>query len=330
MRPIIRGFILVVLISAFLPGVVSLIQPISVSGHNEFGGCTTFAAIGSATQDGRPIVLQNIDEAYSFRGEVCTISDPRYYRFMAVNLTRTSNASITNVYHGMNEKGLALATTNVPTSKSSTRGWKFDQHVIEILRRASTPEEAYRILTLNLNLHGYNGWGRTWIFCNASHVVAAENANVTVAILKSFTDGFVVETQHFNALTEYNTMRYKQVTEDSMIRFERTNELIQKSYGKLNLDVVKEIATDRKNNLAAAICNSGDRDQNGNPMGTLASTIMLPSSVEPAMWTALGSPPCMNEYTLRTIKSSPAPTTTGAAIATPMIISVKAKTTLTA
>lgn len=288
------------------------------SNENEIGGCTSFAAVGSATQDGLSIVAQTVDERVDEVFVLSTLANLGHYRFMAVNVTYPERyPNVPHVYHGLNEKGLALLTTAVPTVYS-LNGWNYVQHIVEILENAATPDEAYRILTQNLKSHGLHDYGRTWTFSNATHVMAVETTNGVVAIVKSFTDGFIVQTNHFNVLTQYDEW----IPSSSPTRFRRATDLIRGNYGKLNPSIAMQIVRDRANGVNA-ICNRGSTDKDGKELGTLASSIMLPSNTKPTMWTALGNPPCANEFVQRTIEPSGAPASATPAIAISMLPNLK-------
>lgn len=260
--------------------------------------CTTFAAIGSVTSEGQPIVVENTDVEIGLSAEVFTKANPGRYSFTAVYVLDKRAGPGGYPKHGLNEKGLALVMTAVDSSSFNSSGWYIQTHAQDILERAATPEEAYRILTQNIRAHGFHGspygGGATWTFSNATHIIAAESTSDTVVLVKSFSDGYVVQTNHYTILKQYNK---QPISTGSMKRLNRAAELIEKNRGKLNVDLAVKIARDHENGVYSICCHKTD-------FSTVASSVMSPSKDvdKSVMWTAIGHP-CQNEYVIRSMQT---------------------------
>ncbi len=284
-------------------------QLILLAPTDKVEACTTFAAIGSFTSKGQPVVVENTDVEIGLSAEVRTMTNQGRYSFAAVYVLdkRVRALGYPDGYpkHGLNEKGLAVVMTSVATRAVSfnSSGWYCPTHLQDILERAATPEEAYRVLTQNIREHSLAsvgsvyGGGLTWIFSNATHVIAAECTSDTVVLVKSFSDGYVVQTNHYTVLQQYNI---QPIGTGSMKRLNRTAELIEKNRGKLNVDLAMKITRDHENGAYSICCHKAD-------FRTVASSIMSPAkdADKSAMWTAIGQP-CQNEYVIRTMQTQAA------------------------
>ena len=248
------------------------------------------------TADGQPIMVENADVESWYRAEVFINATPGRYRFTVLYVIGSKGGGYP--HHGLDEKELAVVMTAVASSSFNSRAlWYSPAHLQGMLEKAATPEEAYKILTQNIRQYSLRGseygGGMTWMFSNATHVIAAETTSDTVALVKSLSDGYIVQTNHFTKLKECNKLP---VSIGSMRRFNRTTELIEKNYGKLNLQLATEIARDHANGDSSICSHTGAQKI----FCTAASSILLPSKEagKLVMWTAIGEP-CTNEYVIR-------------------------------
>jgi hypothetical protein len=133
---------------------LGLAESVAVGGAPQ---CSSFAAWGSATEDGQMIIGRNTD--YPLNGYFDTNPTVLYFdptdgaqRYMTITSAGFHNAGVC----GMNERGLYLAIHTVPASGVSEQGLPVFMVGQQVLREASTLEGATALLEQERPAAGWN------------------------------------------------------------------------------------------------------------------------------------------------------------------------------
>lgn len=255
--------------------------------HMMSGLCTSFAAAGAATKDGRTILGQNID----------------WYPGFPVDLLRVKHQS------GLTQLTLSLGGFAEYTLSSAGFGMCANSTL--------TPMEGFK---LNIPLACYlpkamrqkNIGDALGVFCQAARGVGyyhlASSEGDMVGIESVFDDfnvlqperDMLVHSNHY--LTERfmkGDLAYTGIP-DSYLRVQRIRRLMERSYGEITPQTMMEILADH-NNYPTSICRHHDRETPRlfNAV-TLASFVMVPE--DGVMFLAAGNP-CECEYVGYSINS---------------------------
>ncbi|AJG99433.1 hypothetical protein LF65_02863 [Clostridium beijerinckii] len=240
------------------------------------GLCTSFAATGKATQDGKTILGQNIDflpetpidllkihHANGIKQFVLSFSNSSEFIFSSAGIGMCANATIGKNYSFNIPVGCYLP--KVMREKSI-------HDAVDILKQVARGLGYYHLADIN------------------GQILGIESIYNDFEILYPERD-IMLHSNH------YITERFKEqdtapeLQPDSYHRLDRIRSLIDKHYGHINIEIIKKILIDHDQN-PNSICRHIDHKV---PISskTLASFIMLPE--EGTIYIAAGNP-CEYEY----------------------------------
>lgn len=262
-------------------------------------GCTTFAAVGSASSGGKTYLMKNRDTRgnYKFEGS-------GYYKNRAVNLIQclktddgnviigVTNTGSTGFMMGMNKYGLAVASNmghTIETSHLSPQNYQAISGRPQLLREAlecSTAYEAVNLALSKLTKFSMKVPGILW-FVDAGNIYVVEGSLNQFAV-QHITDGATSRSNHFILMDQLNS---KENDDSCICRKIRANELIEENLGSINREKLIEFSMDHKNGPSEnSICrHSKDPEESV----TVSTAIMEIDCNNPQMSTisiALGSP----------------------------------------
>jgi isopenicillin-N N-acyltransferase like protein len=244
------------------------------------GLCTSFAATGAATENGKTIVGQNIDWSPNFPIDLLHLKPKKGPESLTIAFGGILEWSLTS-------KGLGLAmnltltppkeqTLTVPTGVVA---WKAMQQ---------------KNIGDALGIFAANARGLlNYVLASADgNLLQIESTPDDYNVLYPERD-FMVHSNHY--LTERFKSRDNVVVccPDSYVRLERIKKLMNKHYGKLSPQVMMKLLADHSN-YPSAICRHVDKDKP--PVlhfETLVSVIMVPE--DKTMYVAFGQP-CKTKY----------------------------------
>ena len=236
---------------------------------SEAEGCTVWAASGPATADGLPLLTKNRDYnlAHLPLQAVARATPQDGYRYLYV----TSAGSPCVFSSGMNEKGLAVADTYVPSSDNGPGLARYTL-MMELLEHHASVTSALEYLKAtprmgpgNLVLVdvegemavfevGHRYWG---IVPPTNHVVAATNHFVT-STLRSY------YVKHEGGGTD----------DESEARYQSIHQQLSRNWGALSGDRARSIMAHHADG-EAAIC----RHNLSGSSGTISNAIFLPAEL---------------------------------------------------
>ena len=273
--------------------------------YNAIGGmiypeeCTTFAAIGKSTKDGKPILLKNRDTNGSKK-----FIGPEYYNNREINIlvaTETldgntiigiTKAGSCGLMMGMNKYGVAAASNfgqlaEVAHFSPVNRGTSGRPQILrEGLQCTSAAEATNQALTrLVKNPMALPG---IIFFMDANNIFVIEGSSAdNLFAVQHITDGIVYRSNHFQLLNHLNN----EEAVSAICREKRAKELINQNYGKINRDKLKEFSMDHKHGPGDnSICRHNNDPEAG---VTVSAAIMEINVDEPQKSTidiAIGSP----------------------------------------
>ncbi len=261
-------------------------------------GCTTFAAVGSATPDGKAILLKNRDTGgnAAYKGE-------GYHQNREVNITlalKTDDgntmvgvtvAGSTGFMMGLNKYGLAAACNfgqAAEISHLSSQELYGISGRTQMLREGlecSSVTDAVNLTLGKLTRASMGTPGILW-FADAKNIFIIEGSFGQFA-LQHVTDGIAVRSNHFALLDHLNDEK----AISSLCRKIRGQELAMEAFGKIDRKKLIEFSMDHKNGPEAnSICrHSPDPEESA----TVSASIMELEDEHPEksrISIALGSP----------------------------------------
>ncbi len=209
-------------------------------GSLAFAGCSSFAAWGDHSADGDLIIGRNLDyplNGYFDENPIVTYFEPTDggQRYLSLGSAGLHPPSLTS----MNESGIYLAAHLIPTEETSFEGTPMYFVVSDIIRHATTFDEAvarFRDRRLTLG----------WAFVLASHkegrVATLEITNERVAVRES-KDGKHFLTNHFSFLENSNLFVNRAVEDDTKGRYFQMQEGLRRA-GKVTPEIAAHIMGD--------------------------------------------------------------------------------------
>jgi len=230
--------------------------------------CTVWAASGSATRDGTPILTKNRD--YSFKHVPLQLlahaAPSEGYQYLYV----TSAGSPAVFSSGMNEKGLAVADTHVPSGDVGP-GLSRYTLMMMLLEQHSTVTSALACLRKTSCM----GAGNLILADALGDLAVVENGYRQCGFI-SPVDHVVVATNHFvtSELRDQSLGdRAGTPTSESEARRQTVWALLNESRGALDVDAAKKVMAHHNANGRAAIC----RHQLDDDAGTISNAIFIPA-----------------------------------------------------
>lgn len=249
--------------------------------------CTTFAILAEATTNGVPLIGQNCDlpAFYSDLGVVVEIVPDQG----PATLMLTTAGQIS--YVGINQLGMGVFANFL-----TCEGWRAGFPRYMYSRLALTTAAVEDAIQLVSGIHRASS--RNLIMMDKNGAADLENTP-TRAIILLPKNGLLAHSNHYTAKDLLEEERLHGVElENSRIRLDRMQHLLQENHGKLNVQVMQEILRDR-GTYPHCLCQiHGDESvqspgDNGADIITFASVIAEPT--EGNLWVAIG-PPNQYEY----------------------------------
>ena len=230
-------------------------------------GCTTWAASGSATADGEPILAKNRD----YRPDhlplqhVVRAMPAAGYPYLYV-----SSAGSPGVFSaGINQAGLAIADTHVYSTDlgPGLPSFALMMHILEGHERVSSALEYLRVMPRlgrnNLILADADG-----------HLAVFEGGHTHFGLFESH-DGVLVNTNHF-ASDEmrgyFASVDPPQARGRSLGRYEMVNRALVAAHGRIDLALAQELAARHNGPLGSICCHP----QAGTNVMTISASVFLP------------------------------------------------------
>ena len=205
-------------------------------------GCTSFAAMNSATQDGSLIVGRNLD----YDGVGVWDQHPTLIFYNPIKGYKHVSATSAGVHTGgitaINEKGLSISLHQI-LCEDVNLGTSILDIGDQIIRNAQSIEEAVKIIKQNevagcwsyLMTDSLNGKSRI-------AVVSLSSSKVRVQFFKdhaALSNFYLNKEMHKN---EYEILQ--SITDSSRFRFERMMELVKNNYGDINVTRAADFLSD--------------------------------------------------------------------------------------
>ncbi len=277
----------------------SFLDILSIGWSNEgkainymFGGCSSFAARGKATEGGILIHARNIDfpdEEVLRKHAVLIVYEPDMGKKMVI----PGWAGLIGALTGMNEEGVTLSEDTISTSDDDIKGTPFMLLLRNALQNANTAEELRDLVKISKKTTGY--LVLTTSPKDQQIFLMEFNPNIfSVFIPKAGTCGTEVKGGEEGKLRAFcevddvifgtnnprdeNLIKIYAGSENSIARFERWQQLVREYYGKFNVEILKKILSDNYDVRKGKITNPSHyticTDSN------IQSIIMLPEKKE--------------------------------------------------
>ncbi len=263
--------------------------------------CTTFAAIGKATANGKPILLKNRDtsgdsrfdnkESHYMNKEISVVIAIKTDN--GNQIIGVSKAGSAGIMMGMNKHGIAIASNFGHISEVDElkphdfRGISGRPQMMREGLECTSAKEAVNVILAKLTESPMKVPGILFVIDSANiFVIEGSTANDMFAV-QHITDGAISRSNHFQMLSQFNSE--KDIS--SICRRIRANELIRQNYGNLSKERLKEFSMDHNNGPGNnSICR-----HSSNPLDsvTVSAAIMEVDPDNPQCSTidiALGSP----------------------------------------
>jgi len=247
-------------------------------------GCTVWAASPPTTYDGLLILTKNRDYRLWHKDIQCLVRAKPARGYQYIYLTSAASPGVYS--SGMNEAGLAVADTHVP-SLDIGRGIARYSLTMDLLEHHSSVSSGIDYL----NQVTHMGDGTLTLLDAQGDMVVYECGHTRQGIIRNQV-GYVVSTNHFvsEALREhwmdYNSQRLRG---NSQARYDRVSRSLQSALGQVNLQFTQTLMASHGNRLDA-MC----RHQVISPRSTtISSVIYLPK--QQFLYLAQGYP-CREPY----------------------------------
>lgn len=269
------------LVSSFLLAVVLTASvPLTHSWSIDKDGSSTLGVVGSWSDTGKALLLQNRDLDWPNPGQVVTRMEGNGFSFIV-----ETTLPYGGIGQRLNERGIAMVGTGPHNTKASSGDISSTKISDAVMQQASGLEQAYTVMAGLISSRGISGGGYTWIIANTTAIMGIEAAGHSIAHTQVLTDGFIVYTNHFNLLADLNGM----ITDCSRLRYDRIR-LLTNEIRKLSTNIMMNRIARDTTPLGSQACSVNITWAN-NQGGTTASGVLAPASDSSSvMWVALGHP----------------------------------------
>jgi len=283
-----------VFIANFLSDMNMIMVPRRIKdAQGDFGltaGCTSFAASGSATEDGKLVFGRNTDysgQARWVRHQSVVFYQPRD----ALRYAKVSTAGLLKCNSAMNEKGLVIGGHFMGFSGGDPAGISFTVLENEIMRNATGIDDALKILrdsprggAFGMVIADGKSGRAVAIEATREHLGVREVDRETIAMTNC---AFTPALRNVDLLSRYNIgMR------NILGRYERIQHLMGQEYGRINPAAAAAFMGDHMDQVV------GQERGTGATLcfdGNVTSAVFQPESG--FFWVATGSEPaCTNPY----------------------------------
>jgi isopenicillin-N N-acyltransferase-like protein len=253
-------------------------------------GCTSFAASGSATEDGKLVFGRNTDysgQARWVRHQSVVLYEPRD----ALRYAKVSTAGLLKCNSAMNERGVVIGGHFMGFSGGDPAGVSFTILENEIMRNAAGIDDAVKILqdsprggAFGMVIADGKSGRAVAIEATREHLGVREMDRETIAMTNC---AFTPALRDVDLLSRYNIgMR------NILGRYERIEQLIRENYGRINPAAAAAFMGDHVDQVV------GEERGTGATLcfeGNVTSAVFQPETG--FFWVATGSEPaCTNPY----------------------------------
>lgn len=246
-------------------------------------GCTTWAATGTATTNGQPILVKNRDNHLEGLSTQVVIEAAPTFGYSYTCSTTAGRAGVSVA--GINTVGLAVADTHV---RSSDLGPGLPDHALmmHILETHNCVSSAVEYLRSAPRLGRNN-----LILADAQGHVAVFEIGHHLYGLRETHDGTVVSTNHFvsSELRDRFVDIDPNSTENSLRRYDKVTRRLNNAFGQIDVPFAQRLMADHSG-LLGSICR---HPREGKDVATLSTSIFLP--MQRKMLFCHG-PPCQSRY----------------------------------
>jgi hypothetical protein len=254
-------------------------------------GCTIAAATGSATRDGRPLMMSTSDDPFNTRTRLVVEHPAGALRYIATQIiSPPPMVSWTGMHtRGLNEAGLAYCWSYVtpadePTDATAV-GIPYYQFGNLVLSTATSVDEALSLL--DAYPRAYHG---NYLFAERSGKIAlAEVGTRTLRVTEATLDGSVGRTNHW---IEGASVEDAGIECSSHHRFGRISALLAQEDGGIGPDTFMSFCRDHEGRdtpgILHSICSHGHEGQGAEWFGTVSSEVIEPASG--ILWYCYGWP----------------------------------------
>jgi len=275
----------VLFINCFDEGYGSIIPPKPATGMTRppllgalLGGCTSFAAFGEATLDGKVYIGQNYDySALNFEPVVFRIKawgdEPEQLVY--------SHAGVLGI-DGVNSAGLAIVeNTLVPSDQQP--GVPFPVVVRKAMQQTRLSDFTGAIITApRLSGHNY--------IIGASYAAVDIETSATRYDFRYLQDSVFGHANHYDSLVLKHLDLLPELLPDTLIRSGRMLQLLKAKSGEINLETLKGIMSDHAD-YPVGICRHEDKRHG--ELGTLSTLVYRP---EDRLMLATYGNPCTSPF----------------------------------
>jgi len=240
-------------------------------------GCTSFAAFGEATVDGKVYIGQGYDSGTLYEPVVLRIGawgdEPEQLIF--------SHAGVLGV-SGVNAAGLAIVENTLRPSDQQP-GAPYPVVVRKALQQTILSDFIGAII-MAPRAHGQN------YVIGAPYAAVNIETSATKYDLKYLQDGIFGHANHYESPQLQHLDMEPEMLPDTLVRSGRMHQLLKAKFGKLDLEALKEVMRDHAN-YPNSICRH--EDNRGGVLSTLSTLIYRP---EDRLMLATYGTPCTSPF----------------------------------
>jgi len=248
-------------------------------------GCTSFAAFGEATVDGKVYIGQGYDSGTLYEPVVLRIGawgdEPEQLVY--------SHAGVLGV-SGVNAAGLAIVENTLRPSDQQP-GAPYPVVVRKALQQTILSDFIGAII-MAPRAHGQN------YVIGAPYAAVNIETSATKYDLKYLQDGIFGHANHYEAPQLRHLDMEPEMLPDTLVRSGRMHQLLKARFGKLDLEALKEVMRDHAN-YPNSICRH--EDNRGGVLSTLSTLIYRP---EDGLMLATYGTPCTSPFQEFTISGA--------------------------
>ena len=249
--------------------------------------CSGFVATGDATKDGKAIAAHNDDfKVWADTGsmEIAHGRPNKAYRWVIF----TYAGKVTGIAHaGMNNKGLTCVGFGLSPRKKESIGFPTDFLTRVALDNCKTVDE---VIDRVIEIPKWSVGKGNFVWVDAHGYVARTSISPTHPAITLSKDYYMAGTNHWvNAEWDRYNRSFKGDKPNTYYRYERLIELLNENFGKIDVEISRNILADHKNlKIGKSICRHPQLNDKA-PHATCYNTIIKPSDQK--MWICEG-PPC--------------------------------------
>ncbi|HEU5433478.1 MAG TPA: C45 family peptidase [Thermomicrobiales bacterium] len=255
-------------------------------------GCTIAAATGSATADGRPLLMATSDDPFATRTRL-VVDEGAARRFLATQIVSPPPmVSWSNMHtRGVNDAGFAYVWSYVtpadePNDETAI-GIPYYQFGRLVLAEATRIDDALDLL--DRHPRAFHG---NFLFADASgEICLVEVGTRSLHVAERTRDGAIGRTNHWTS-ERGRSVEDAALACSSRHRYERVNALLTDAWGRIDREMLMAICRDHAGRgepaVGYSICAHGRPEQGDAWFGTVSSEVIEPATR--TLWYCYGWP----------------------------------------